>query len=381
MLRLLVFPILLENCGGKAMKHPRMADALPILAATLTLLAACAAPTTAVPIGTAAMVAVETDAQRQYVIKRQISERERLHRVAWPLLAANAPLCGNDVRPAFGLTVWNLDNVADEFKPVARTDFSLSDRLSVQSVVPGSPSDAAGLRPGDEIVRIGGQTAPRGRNASQEFVDRLTATTADGPVVLEVARQQEPLTIELASAKSCDYGIVLEDGGQINAYADGSNIMVTRGMMRFVESDDELALVIAHELAHNAMGHVDSKQQNAVAGGVGGLLIDLLFAAGGYDTGGAFTDMGMDVGAVSYSVEFEQEADYVGMYFLERAGFGGATVADFWRRMAAEDPGSIDERWSHPTTPERFIMIELAKAEIEQKVQDGVPLVPNRRPE
>ena len=51
----------------------------------------------------------------------------------------------------------------------------------------------------------------------------------------------------------CDYPVLLGDDDALNAYADGNNIIITRGMMRFLESDRELALVIGHELAHNSM--------------------------------------------------------------------------------------------------------------------------------
>jgi hypothetical protein len=38
--------------------------------------------------------------------------------------------------------------------------------------------------------------------------------------------------------------------------------MVTRGMMNFARDDLELALVVAHEIAHNSMKHIDAKKQN-----------------------------------------------------------------------------------------------------------------------
>jgi predicted Zn-dependent protease len=37
-------------------------------------------------------------------------------------------------------------------------------------------------------------------------------------------------------------------------------------MLRFTGKDDELAVVVAHEIAHNAMGHIDAKKKNATLG-------------------------------------------------------------------------------------------------------------------
>lgn len=44
-------------------------------------------------------------------------------------------------------------------------------------------------------------------------------------------------------------------GDDLNAWADGRNIVVTARMMRFAATDDELAFVVAHEMAHNLLGH------------------------------------------------------------------------------------------------------------------------------
>ena len=78
---------------------------------------------------------------------------------------------------------------------------------------------------------------------------------------------------------------------------------------------------------------------------------------------------------------FEQEADYVGMYFMERAGYNSTGVADFWRRYAAESPKSVSKRTTHPTSPERFIAIERTHREIAHKKAAGQPLIPNLKQE
>jgi predicted Zn-dependent protease len=87
--------------------------------------------------------------------------------------------------------------------------------------------------------------------------------------------------------------------------------------------------------------------------------------------------MGGQMGVARYSVAFEQEADYVGMYFMARAGYDPSGVADFWRRMAAEGESSITQRTSHPTSPERFLTMERTYGEIAAKKSRGQPLVPN----
>ena len=128
---------------------------------------------------------------------------------------------------------------------------------------------------------------------------------------------------------------------RINAFADGEAVYMMAGMMRFAENDQELALILGHELAHNVEAHISAKKVNATIG----LVFDLLAAGAGVNTRGAFSQ----AGANSYSQDFESEADYVGLYYLARAGIEVDGAAYFWRRMAAEhkpDPVSYKGRCS-----------------------------------
>ena len=99
--------------------------------------------------------------------------------------------------------------------------------------------------------------------------------------------------------------------------------------MRFAETDEELATVVGHEIAHNVMGHLKSRRTNTIIGGLLGVLVDTAAASQGADTGGFYTDMGMRMGATAFSVDKEQEADYVGRYLMERGGFDSSNVANF----------------------------------------------------
>lgn len=65
-------------------------------------------------------------------------------------------------------------------------------------------------------------------------------------------------------------GFMRVNADQVSAWTDGEAVWITRGMMRFLKNDDELALVLAHEMAHAYQGHiahVHAKQilQTAVA--------------------------------------------------------------------------------------------------------------------
>lgn len=77
------------------------------------------------------------------------------------------------------------------------------------------------------------------------------------------------------------------------------------------------------------------------------------------------------------SVDFEREADYIGVYFAERAGYDTSNAIELWRNMAVEFSGSaIEKRNTHPATAERFVYLQKTHDEIKAKRQNNQPLIP-----
>ena len=174
---------------------------------------------------------------------------------------------------------------------------------------------------------------------------------------------------------------MLVEDDAVNAYADGDSVYIPVGMMRFADSDSELALVIGHEMAHNRLGHVKEKK---VTGGIGrglGMVLDLAVGIVGIPTGGGFSALGgaaSDAATSGRSRNFESDADYMGLYMVRRAGYDVSKAHLFWRQMAAEYPSSIKGSMmaSHPSSPERAAALEAAQVEIHRKEKARRPLVP-----
>ena len=82
-----------------------------------------------------------------------------------------------------------------------------------------------------------------------------------------------------------------------------------------------------------------------------------------------------------FSQELQRDADYVGMYYLANAGIDTTHVAGFWRRMAIEHPSGIKENHgaSHPSTAERWVNLGAAHNEIQSKILNELPLLPERK--
>lgn len=348
-----------------------------IITAVVVLLAACAAPKTKSPSVASVRAEIEARKQRELALEARMEAEKRLHRIGYPILQKGAVLCGEKVRPSIGALAWNATHFDKEWRAAAERRYGISKLLQFVYVMPGSPAEQAGLRTGDVPVTIGDWSVPVGSDAAEEYAAHLLeALRKDHSATLEVLRGDKRLQLNVTPVEVCDYQLVLEDKDEKNAYADGERIVVYQGLMDFFRSDEEAALVLSHELAHNTMEHIAAQQQNAALGGMAGLLLDLAAAAAGVNTGGNFTDLGMKAGMATYSVEFEQEADYVGLYFMALAGYRIDDAANFWRRMAIQNAKSIRIKTSHPTTPERFVAIEQAVEEIRHKQQAGLPLQP-----
>ncbi|MFW0777187.1 MAG: M48 family metallopeptidase [Rickettsiales bacterium] len=200
------------------------------------------------------------------------------------------------------------------------------------------------------------------------------------------SRLEEPAAqlcreLGIHTQRDCYYHYSLSTKDVINAYADGNKVGVTVGMMRFVKNDHELAAVIAHEIAHNMMGHVDAAKQNTLAGGLFGYALDAIAASQGINTGGGFSDTGFQAGRLSYSQGFESEADYVGLYIMARGKYDIKQAPNLWRRMAIADPEGIYNSVSHPTTAERFIALQKTVSEIQYKKKHRIPLWPDFKQE
>jgi predicted Zn-dependent protease len=177
----------------------------------------------------------------------------------------------------------------------------------------------------------------------------------------------------------CEVKVVLsEEAKGLNAFADGTRVVISPAMMDFTQGETEqLAFILAHEYTHHFMGHVDAAKQNVTIGALAGILGDVLAQSQGISTNGQFSKVGATAGRLSYSPSFEQEADYIGLYILERAKFDTTDAPNFWRRMAAVNPKGIYNRTTHPTTPERFVGMRKTINEINAKKQAGSPLMPN----
>ncbi|GHA87944.1 hypothetical protein GCM10009069_08620 [Algimonas arctica] len=305
---------------------------------TSSLLVGCASTATRLPNISERALRAESIVQENTALATQTDYSARLLRVGRQILHANAGLCPK-TRRDIGVVIHTEENYPRELRIAARRELGATDTPSVFLVAPNSPAARAGIKSGDVFLIDGN---PVGPDSLQEALEAPT-------VPLTIQRAAREMTLSVTPNTICRSRLRLRPSSAINAFANGRNITVTTGMMDFTESDDELALILGHELAHNTMGHIRKVVGNLILSGF----------------------------ATRYTRPFELESDYVGLYYMVRAGFNPDDVEAFWRRLADVDPRSVNRAKTHPTFPARYLRIAAAREEVLAKQAAGEPLVPN----
>ena len=331
------------------------------------LISSCAGPSTQrISIDSEALDA-ETRLQKKLSLQKIKARYERLQKVGYPILKNSSELCENTIN-SLGV-MFNAYVTSDKYSDIEKEVYEIDDRLLLTYVIPSSSAFKSGLRSNDEIVSINDIKATIDKEKFHKELEKLRAKSDSLKVIYK--RQGEERVATFDPDLICNYPILLVQNDSVNAFANGSQIGITTGMIRFAQKDEQLGLVIAHELGHNIMDHISKLRTNSLLG----TIVDLAAAYYGVNTQGVFGQ----AGARMYSQEFEAEADYVGIYYMERAGYSIDNVADFWRYMAVEHPGSINQSHAstHPATPERFLEINAAIEEIKEKKRLNQQLIPN----
>lgn len=184
------------------------------------------------------------------------SDIARLAEVEWRLREAAGGLCP-ELAPATGLKFDYRGAYPEEAWPVLEQVLGMGELPQVAAVVPGSPAQRAGIRPGDEIAAVNGKSTLAIAAASEDpdlLADTLEEHIATVPENTQlqflVRRTGEEIAIALTPVTQCAARFVLKTGDGKDAYSDSSNIAMSTGMIRFMANDDELALIAGHELAH-----------------------------------------------------------------------------------------------------------------------------------
>lgn len=157
-----------------------------------------------------------------------------------------------------------------------------------------------------------------------------------------------------------NWEINLIDDDLVNAWAmPGGKIAFYTGIMKLFKSDDEIAVVMAHEIAHAIASHGGERMSQMLVAQLGGVALDVALADKPQQTrtlAQAAYGLGSQIGVLlPFSRTHESEADELGVYFMTMAGYNPQAAVDFWRTMAAQGGGAPPEFLStHPSNETRI---------------------------
>lgn len=164
----------------------------------------------------------------------------------------------------------------------------------------------------------------------------------DDPELLEYIRSIGIRLVRYAPTRPFDYEFKIVDQNVPNAFAlPGGKIYVSRGLLALVETEDELAGVIGHEITHAAERHAAAR-------------IDYSSRLNPFSIG-----LFREAAIAAYGRDQERDADRGGQILAGQAGYDPMGIATFLRKLDASD--RYDIGWSrlpyflatHPTSPER----------------------------
>ncbi len=175
-----------------------------------------------------------------------------------------------------------------------------------------------------------------------------------------IARQIIPYAAQWNSrAAQWRWEVNLIGSKQINAFCmPGGKIAFYTGILDQLKlTDDEIAMVMGHEMAHALREHARSRLAKSQATSIGLSLGAQLLGLG--DLGNAAANLGTQLLTLKFSRSDEIDADLVGLELAARAGYNPQAAVSLWRKMGeATGNGGIAFLSTHPSGPDRIRELE-----------------------
>ncbi|WP_271077907.1 M48 family metallopeptidase [Aurantiacibacter sp. MUD61] len=260
----------------------------------------------------------------------------RLARVADRIMVANANLCRNQM-PITGMILHS----ADQYPSANYDERFANGPLAIAAVSPDSPAFAAGLRGGDTIIAINSSPIadlprPEIGNLREAGFNLLAQQNPTSPLSVQVMRADGTHDIVIQPEAGCRSLVEISIGEGSRARSDGRVIQIRYDFAEQM-TDDELAAIFAHELAHTVLEHRRRKEAAGISVGVLG-------------------ELGRNQRA---NREAEVEADRLSVHLLANAGYDPTIAPAFWRTGIGRDLSSgIMGSWIYPSTGARADLIE-----------------------
>ncbi len=192
--------------------------------------------------------------------------KNRVATIAHHIFIANQAVCPNTMNN-YGFTALSLNRdkhgkLSADGKIWAQA-LHIGPGSTITTVIPHSAADRAGLQVGDTLLSINKVRWPS-NSEHKAFYQALNSAVKSPSMQMTVSRQNKEYGFLLVADKSCDADIILTREQDAEGFASNSSIVIGVGLEQLLEDDNELAFVIAHELAHIILGHTAPEKKKAL---------------------------------------------------------------------------------------------------------------------
>ena len=224
----------------------------------------------------------------------------------------------------------------------------------------GRNSAFSNLVPADSVER---SSAEQYQQMLQQASEKKALAGKDNPQLLRlraIAAKIIPHALQWnPRASNWQWEVNLIGSKQINAYCmTGGKIAFYTGILDQLKlTDDEVAMVMGHEIAHALREHARERMGKSAATNIGASLLTQMLGLG--QIGQTVTNYGAQLLTLQFSRDNESEADLVGMELAARAGYDPRAGVTLWQKMSAANKGAPPQWLStHPSGTTRIGDIE-----------------------
>jgi predicted Zn-dependent protease len=232
--------------------------------------------------------------------------------------------------------------------------------LARDGVDVGGTSAFAKLVPAEDVER----------SARQQYVQMLQQASSKNALapadnaqlrrLRGIAQRLIPFAIPWNDrARDWKWEVNLIGSSQINAFCmPGGKIAFYSGILTTLKlTDDEVAIVMGHEIAHALREHARERMGKNAATGIGASVLSQVLGLG--QIGQTVTNYGAQLLTLEFSRSDESEADLVGMELAARAGFDPRAGVSLWQKMGATNKNAPPQWLStHPSGTTRIADIQ-----------------------